>query len=349
LKRPRWLRRPWQAALAGALAAGVLAYAAIGAFIFRHAQGLLAHPPQRPADAALVLGSRAYLDGQPHPCLAGRVDTALAMAKTGLVKQLAFSGGVDSEDGRTEANAMRERAVAQGFAGPMLLEPASTSTRLNLSLSRPLLLAAGVRSVVIVSEPFHLWRIERLCRTPTSAAGWRRCTAAGAAARHRADAVGLARLLCLARARRAGGQQPGAGRACAEGRQAAAQGAGRRRRGAAWPSFQTPRPTPGSRPATRPSSSCCTAAACAWANWGSTCRRATRRAAGSTWTRARRTCWARAASAASCRWAPRRPRRCALAGWRCAAHRTGGTRRRRGAVHRRHGTRACRRRRCGSG
>jgi uncharacterized SAM-binding protein YcdF (DUF218 family) len=164
LKRPRWLRRPWQAALAGALAAGVLAYAAIGAFIFRHAQGLLAHPPQRPADAALVLGSRAYLDGKPHPCLAGRVDTALAMAKTGLVKQLAFSGGVDSEDGRTEANAMRERAVAQGFAGPMLLEPGSTSTRLNLSLSRPLLLAAGVRSVVIVSEPFHLWRIERLVK-----------------------------------------------------------------------------------------------------------------------------------------------------------------------------------------
>jgi uncharacterized SAM-binding protein YcdF (DUF218 family) len=53
---------------------------------------------------------------------------------------------------------------AAGFAGPMVLESASTSTRLNLSLSRPLLLAAGVRRVVIVSEPYHLWRIERLVR-----------------------------------------------------------------------------------------------------------------------------------------------------------------------------------------
>lgn len=164
MSRPRWLRRPWQVLLACGLLAGVLAYAAIGAFIWWQAETLLANPPQRPADAALVLGSRAYLDGQPHPCLAGRVDTALALAKTGLVKQLAFTGGVDSEDGRTEALAMQERAVAQGFAGPMLLESASTSTRLNLSLSLPLLQVAGVRSVVIVSEPFHLWRVQRLVK-----------------------------------------------------------------------------------------------------------------------------------------------------------------------------------------
>lgn len=150
--------------LASGLLAGVLAYAAIGAFVWWQAETLLANPPQRPADAALVLGSRAYLDGKPHPCLAGRVDTALALAKTGLVKQLAFTGGVDSEDGRTEALAMQERAVAQGFAGPMLLERASTSTRLNLSLSLPLLQVAGVRSVVIVSEPFHLWRVQRLVK-----------------------------------------------------------------------------------------------------------------------------------------------------------------------------------------
>jgi uncharacterized SAM-binding protein YcdF (DUF218 family) len=164
LNRPRWLRRPWQRGLAGGLAAVGLVYAAIGAFIWWHARALLAHPPQRPADAALVLGARAYLDGKPHPCLAGRVDTAVALVKTGLVKQLVFSGGVDSEDGRTEATAMQQRAIALGFAGPMLLEPVSTSTRLNLSLSRTLMLAAGVHSVVIVSEPYHLWRVERLVR-----------------------------------------------------------------------------------------------------------------------------------------------------------------------------------------
>lgn len=164
MSRPRGLRRRLQALLAGVLLGGVLAYAAIGAFVWWQAEERLANPPQRAADAALVLGSRAYLDGKPHPCLSGRVDTAVALAKAGVVKQLAFTGGVDSEDGRIEAKVMQERAVAQGFAGPMLLEPASTSTRQNLSLSLPLLQVAGVRSVVIVSEPFHLWRVQRLVK-----------------------------------------------------------------------------------------------------------------------------------------------------------------------------------------
>jgi uncharacterized SAM-binding protein YcdF (DUF218 family) len=71
---------------------------------------------------------------------------------------------VDKEDGRIEAEVMQQHARAQGYAGPLLLEPASTSTRLNLALSRPLLQAAGVRSVIVVSEPYHLWRVERLVR-----------------------------------------------------------------------------------------------------------------------------------------------------------------------------------------
>jgi uncharacterized SAM-binding protein YcdF (DUF218 family) len=164
LKRPRWLRRPWQVALLGALGVLALAYAAIAAVIWQRADELLDNPPQRPADAALILGSRAYLDGKPNPCLTGRVDTGIALAQAGQVKQLVFTGGVDKEDGRIEADVMQQHAQGLGFAGPMLLEPASTSTRLNLSLSRPLLQAAGVRSVVIVSEPYHLWRVERLVR-----------------------------------------------------------------------------------------------------------------------------------------------------------------------------------------
>jgi uncharacterized SAM-binding protein YcdF (DUF218 family) len=164
LSRPRWLRRPWQVALCGGVLVVVLAYAAIAAVIWQRADELLDNPPQRPADAALILGSRAYLDGKPNPCLTGRVDTAIALAQAGRVKQLVFTGGVDSEDGRIEAEVMQQHAQAAGYAGPMQMEPASTSTRLNLSLSRPLLQAAGVRSVVIVSEPFHLWRVERLVR-----------------------------------------------------------------------------------------------------------------------------------------------------------------------------------------
>lgn len=148
----------------GALLVLLAGYAAIAVTVWLRALDLLAHPPARAADAALVLGNRAYWKGQPNPCLTGRVDTAVTLAKAGLVRQLALSGGVDKEDGRIEAEVMARHAALSGYAGPVLMEPVAASTRENLTMSRAVLQAAGVKSVIIVSEPYHLWRAERLAR-----------------------------------------------------------------------------------------------------------------------------------------------------------------------------------------
>lgn len=148
----------------GALLVLLLGYAAIHITIWRHGLQLLAHPPERDADAALILGNRAYRDGKPNPCLTGRVDAGIALANAGRVKGLLLSGGVDWEDGRIEAEVMERHARMSGFTGPLMLEPVSSSTRENLSMSRALLEAAGVKSVIIVTEPYHLWRTERLAR-----------------------------------------------------------------------------------------------------------------------------------------------------------------------------------------
>ena len=157
--KPAWRRGAW-----GALAVLLAGYAAIHLMSWRHALARLAEPPQRAADAALVLGNRAYKDGRPNPCLTGRVDAGIALAKAGTVRQLVFSGGVDREDGRIEAEVMEQHARSAGYAGALLLEPLSQSTRENLSMSRAVLQQAGIRSVVIVTEPYHLWRAERLAR-----------------------------------------------------------------------------------------------------------------------------------------------------------------------------------------
>ncbi|MBB3177054.1 YdcF family protein [Variovorax sp. Sphag1AA] len=148
----------------GALLVFLLGYLAISFTVWRHASAALAHPPQRAADAALVLGNRAYRDGKPNPCLTGRVDAGIALSKVGLVQKLVFSGGKDWEDGRIEAEVMERHARSAGYAGPLLLEPRSQTTLENLSMSGPLMQAAGVRSVIVVTEPYHLWRAERLVR-----------------------------------------------------------------------------------------------------------------------------------------------------------------------------------------
>jgi uncharacterized SAM-binding protein YcdF (DUF218 family) len=157
------MRKLWRVAF-GALGVLLLGYAAIAITIWLHALDLLGHPPQRAADVALILGNRAYRDGKPNPCLTGRVDTGIALAKDGLVRQLVLSGGIDREDGRIEAEVMQQHARDAGYTGTLLLEPVSSTTRENLSMSRAVLQAAGVKSVIIVSEPYHLWRVERLAR-----------------------------------------------------------------------------------------------------------------------------------------------------------------------------------------
>ncbi len=88
----------------------------------------------------------------------------MALARAGRAARLVMSGGVDTEDGRIEADVMEAHARSAGYAGPILREPLSSSTRQNLALSAPLLQAAGVKSVIVVSEPYHLWRVERLAR-----------------------------------------------------------------------------------------------------------------------------------------------------------------------------------------
>lgn len=157
------MRKLWRVAF-GALGILLLGYAAIAITIWLHALDLLGHPPQRAADAALVLGNRAYRDGKPNPCLTGRVDSGVALAKEGRVRQLVLSGGIDKEDGRIEAEVMQQHARDAGYTGTLLLEPVSSTTRENLSMSRAVLQTAGVKSVIIVSEPYHLWRVERLAR-----------------------------------------------------------------------------------------------------------------------------------------------------------------------------------------
>lgn len=140
----------------------LMTYLSIYCVIGIHAHQLLNHPITKKADIALILGNRAYLDGAPNPCLTGRVDEGLRLAKQGLVSTLLMSGGIDHEDNRIEARVMQEYAAQQGFKGKVLLEQKSSSTLENFKFSARILDAEHAQSVVIISEPYHLWRAEKL-------------------------------------------------------------------------------------------------------------------------------------------------------------------------------------------
>lgn len=143
---------------------GIVTYLTLYALIAIRAYTLLKQPLNHPADVAVVLGNRAYWNGAPNPCLTGRVDQALVLAQSGDVRRVLFSGGIDVEDGRIEAEEMQIYARNKGYTGEILLEKQSSSTRENLLYSQPILQEAGAQSIVLISEPYHLWRVERLIR-----------------------------------------------------------------------------------------------------------------------------------------------------------------------------------------
>jgi uncharacterized SAM-binding protein YcdF (DUF218 family) len=119
----------------------------------------------RSADAILVLGNRAYWNQQVNPCLSGRVDHAINLSKQGLAPTLIMSGGLDKEDQIIEAQVMHDWARFKGFNGSIIQEPRSQSTLENLIFSEKILQSQSVESVIIVTEPYHLWRTQWLVET----------------------------------------------------------------------------------------------------------------------------------------------------------------------------------------
>ena len=111
------------------------------------------------SDAAIVLGAAAYHNGAWNPCLVARVQRGVALLQAGTVRRLILSGGVDIEDGVSEAAVMRQIALRSGAdAAALLLETRATSTVENLEFSRDLMQREGLKSAVIVSDPYHLPR-----------------------------------------------------------------------------------------------------------------------------------------------------------------------------------------------
>lgn len=116
----------------------------------------------KPADVIIVLGNRAYWNQKVNPCLSGRVDQGIFLAQQGLASTVLMSGGKDKEDNAIESAVMHDWARQQGFTGSIIQESTSQSTLENLNNSKTILHSLHAQSVIIVSEPYHLWRTQWL-------------------------------------------------------------------------------------------------------------------------------------------------------------------------------------------
>lgn len=118
----------------------------------------LATRPAAPADLALVLGTTVGSGNQPLPRLRSRLEAALALYRQGGCRTLMVSGGVE-DDGRDEAAGMKQWLVERGVPAEAIVEDhRGVNTRASARNAHAWLDAHGQRSVVVVSQYFHLPR-----------------------------------------------------------------------------------------------------------------------------------------------------------------------------------------------
>jgi vancomycin permeability regulator SanA len=151
---PARLRRRLHFGMRAAVCAALLWSGAALAIAFA---GLNTHP-EAPADLALVLGNSVGPGNRPLPRLRIRLEAALALYRRGGCRTIMVSGGVEA-DGRNEAAGMKQWLVEHDVPAAAIVEdPHGGNTRASARNARAWLDAHGQRSVVVVSQYFHLPR-----------------------------------------------------------------------------------------------------------------------------------------------------------------------------------------------
>jgi uncharacterized SAM-binding protein YcdF (DUF218 family) len=124
---------------------------------------LVIREPFAEFDAIVVLGAPLGPGGGLSPIGSERVAAAAALWHAGGGRTVVATGGVTRGAPRAEADAIAEALGELGVPG-VITERGSRTTRDNARLTRPLLEACGVRSLWLVTQPFHGRRSARLFR-----------------------------------------------------------------------------------------------------------------------------------------------------------------------------------------
>ena len=114
----------------------------------------------RQADASVVLGAAQYA-GKPSPVLRARLDHGIALWRRGLAPRLVLTGGTGDRDTTSEAAVGRRYAMKKGVPdSAILIETKGRTTSASLRSVARMLKAKGQRRVVLVSDPFHMLRLQ---------------------------------------------------------------------------------------------------------------------------------------------------------------------------------------------
>lgn len=120
------------------------------------------HDEARPAEAIVVFGTAQY-NGVPSPVLAARLDHAIQLYRRDLAPVIVVTGGNQPGDEFTEATASANYLIERGVPDEdVLREVSGTSSWQSLAAAANFLDDRQIREVLLVSDPFHSFRIRAM-------------------------------------------------------------------------------------------------------------------------------------------------------------------------------------------
>ena len=118
----------------------------------------------RHADAIAVFGAAEY-GGRPSPVLHARLDHAVDLYRKQIAPLvITLGGGSDRDSGLTEGGVGRDYLLANGVPFDRIIaETRSVDTEQQVEKLAEIADDRGLKTIVVVSDGTHLFRIKRLC------------------------------------------------------------------------------------------------------------------------------------------------------------------------------------------
>ena len=115
---------------------------------------------QTPCELGVVLGSKVHPSGRMSVSLRKRMEQAVVVWEAGLVQKLMVSGGVGKE-GHDEAVVMQAYLLKAGVPrSKIIVDSKGLDTRLTAKHAH----ATGAKSVIVISNFYHIPRAKMACR-----------------------------------------------------------------------------------------------------------------------------------------------------------------------------------------
>ena len=116
------------------------------------------------ADVIIVMGAAQY-QGKPSPVLRSRLDHAVALWQRGLATRLVLTGVFGTGDTLSEAGVSRRYVMSRGVPdSAILLESAGRTSSQSMRSAIDLMRGQRLRTAIVVSDPFHMLRLEIIGR-----------------------------------------------------------------------------------------------------------------------------------------------------------------------------------------